>query len=299
MTLTESMAAPPIEPRVPAAFRIRRGVLGAPPTPLVYASPHSGRHYPADMGSVLAGLAIRQSEDALVDELIAETPELGVTLITAQIARAYMDVNRLAFDLDPAMFADKLPPFAQGRSARVAAGLGAIARLVAEGQEIYDRKLSFAEAQDRIDRVHTPYHAGLEQLLVESQAKHGFAILIDWHSMPAAAAKTSGRDQGCDMVLGDRYGSACGGIVTRIVERELQGLGYRVSRNTPYAGGFTTEHYGRPAQGRHALQVEINRALYLDEASLTPTPGFAKLKADLEHLTRRLAAEPWQSLRLE
>ena len=297
MTLSDSLAALPIELRPPAAFEIRRATSGATRTPLVYASPHSGRHYPGDMGSSLAGLALRQSEDALVDELVAAAPELGVTLISAQFARAYMDVNREAFDLDPAMFADKLPPFAQGRSARVAAGLGAIARLVAQGQEIYDRKLTFAEALGRIDRVHTPYHAGLEQLLAEARAAHGFAILIDWHSMPAAAARTSGRENNCDLVLGDRYGSACGGVVMKIVEQELQSLGYRVSRNTPYAGGFTTEHYGRPAQGRHALQIEINRGLYLDEARLTPTPGFSKLKADLEHLTRHLAAETWDGLR--
>jgi N-formylglutamate amidohydrolase len=268
----------------------------APKTPLVFASPHSGRHYPSDMESALVGLALRQSEDALVDELIAQTPELGATLITAQFARAYMDVNREAFDLDPAMFADKLPPFAQGRSARVAAGLGAIARLVAEGQEIYDRKLTFAEAQDRIARVHTPYHASLDQLLTEAQANHGFAILIDWHSMPAAAAKTNGHDKSCDLVLGDRYGAACSPLVTRVVEQELQGLGYRVSRNTPYAGGYTTEHYGRPAKGRHALQIEINRALYLDETRLTPTSGFSGLKDDLEHLTRRLASQAWDGL---
>ena len=268
-------------------------------TPLVFASPHSGRHYPDDMQPALAGLAIRRSEDAYVDELIAKTPELGATLITARLARAYIDVNREAFELDASMFADELPQFAQSRSARVAAGLGAIARVVAEGQEIYARKLTFAEAKKRIDDIHAPYHASLAQLIAQTHLAHGFAILIDWHSMPAAAARTGGRDSSCDMVLGDRFGAACSSLVTRTVETELQAMGYRVARNTPYAGGFTTEHYGRPAQGTHALQIEINRGLYLDEADLTQTSGFSKLKANLERLTRALAAKDWSSLRLK
>ena len=250
------------------AFEVRRAVRAgqAPPTPLVFASPHSGRLYPADMmdAAALDAQSIRRSEDAFVDDLIADAPRLGVATITARYARAYIDLNREAFELDPAMFADELPEFARARTARVAAGLGAIARVVSDGQEIYARKLMFAEARGRIDGAHRPYHETLTDLIAEARAAHGFAILIDWHSMPAAAARTGGRDRPCDIVLGDRFGAACAGVLPARVERELESLGYRVARNTPYAGGYTTEHYGRPSRRVHALQVEINRALYLD-----------------------------------
>jgi N-formylglutamate amidohydrolase len=285
-----------------AAFHLRRAaVLGqAPPTPLVFASPHSGRWYPDDMmaATALDAQALRRSEDALVDDLIAPAPALGAALISANYARAYIDLNREAFELDPGMFADELPEFAKARTARVAAGLGAIARVVSEGQEIYARKLTFAEARWRIEGAHRPYHAALERLIAEAHKAHGFAILIDWHSMPAAAAKVGGRERPCDIVLGDRFGAACAGVLTLRVERELEAMGYRVARNTPYAGGYTTEHYGRPARRIHALQIEINRALYLDEAKLTPTAGFERLQVDMAALTRMLAAADWSGLRV-
>lgn len=291
-------AQPPVA--LAAPFEVRRaGPAGAPPTPLVFASPHSGRLYPEDMMSAAAldAVSIRRSEDALVDELIAAAPAHGATLIVANFARAYIDLNREAFELDASMFADELPEFARARTARVAAGLGAIARVVSEGQEIYRRKLTFAEARKRIETAHRPYHAALEALLAEAQAAHGFAILVDWHSMPAAAARAAGRDRPCDIVLGDRFGAACAGVLPSRVERELEALGYRVTRNTPYAGGYTTEHYGQPQRRAHALQVEINRALYLDEATLAPTSGFPRLKGHIEQLTRALAAADWSALR--
>jgi N-formylglutamate amidohydrolase len=277
-----------------AAFEVRRAAAAPepPPTPLVFASPHSGRFYPDDMmaAACLDAHSIRRSEDAFVDDLITDAPARGAAVIAARLARAYIDVNRDAFELDPGMFADELPEFARGRTARVAAGLGAIARVVSEGQEIYSRKLTFAEARQRIEQVHAPYPAALRALIQEARAAHGLAILIDWHSMPAAAARTS------DMVLGDRFGAACDDLLTGRVEAALQGLGYRVARNAPYAGGYTTEHYGRPARRVHALQIEINRGLYLDELKLQPTAGFARLKADLESLTSALAADDWAGL---
>ncbi len=284
-----------------AAFDLRRAAPEGepPPTPLVFASPHSGRHYPDDMmaAAALDALSIRRSEDAFVDDLIGAAPRLGASLITARFARAYIDLNREAFELDANMFADELPEFARSRTARVAAGLGAIARVVSEGQEIYARKLTFAEARARIEAAHRPYHVALSRLLAEAHAAHGFAILVDWHSMPAAAAKAGGRDRPCDIVLGDRFGAACAGLLPARVERELEALGYRVARNTPYAGGYTTEHYGRPARRTHALQIEINRGLYLDEANLRPTANFEALKGDIETLTRALAAADWSALR--
>jgi len=293
----ETPATPPVQ----APFALRRAVSDGrgPPTALVFASPHSGRCYPDEMmaASALDAQTIRRSEDALVDDLIAQAPDLGATLISACYARAFIDLNREAFELDPAMFADELPEFARGRTARVAAGLGAIARVVSEGQEIYSRKLTFAEARRRIEDAHRPYHAALERLIAESHRAHGYAILIDWHSMPAAAAKVGGRERPCDIVLGDRFGAACAGVLTLRVERELEAMGYRVARNSPYAGGYTTEHYGRPSRRTHALQIEINRALYLDEATLTPTAGFARLQADMATLTRSLAAADWSGLK--
>ncbi|MFZ5720593.1 MAG: N-formylglutamate amidohydrolase [Pseudomonadota bacterium] len=286
-------------PPTAEAFVVRRAAPeGAPPTPLVFASPHSGRLYPDDMMSAAAldAVSIRRSEDAYVDDLIAQAPEHGVTVITARFARAYIDLNREPFELDPNMFADELPAFARSRTARVAAGLGAIARVVSEGQEIYHRKLTFAEARKRIEEAHRPYHKALAGLIAEAQAAHGFAILVDWHSMPAAAARAGARDRPADMVLGDRFGAACAGVLTSRAERELEALGYRVARNTPYAGGYTTEHYGQPGRRSHALQIEINRALYLDEATLAPTSGFARLKDHVERLTEALAAADWSAL---
>ena len=262
--------------------------------PFVFASPHSGRDYPDELmaAAALDGAAIRRSEDAFVDELIGSAPAHGVSVIAARYARAFVDVNREAYELDPAMFEDELPPFARARTARVAAGLGSIAKVVGEGQEIYRRKLTFAEARRRIEGVHRPYHQALAALLEAARRAHGRAALIDWHSMPSAASADPGPGRkGADMVLGDRFGSACGAGLTRMVERELEAMGYRVARNAPYAGGYTTEFYGRPAEGVHALQIEINRGLYVNEKTLQPHAGFARLKRDLDRLAGVLARD--------
>jgi N-formylglutamate amidohydrolase len=294
-------ALPPLIMAAEPPFAIARPGPAAASSPLVFASPHSGSIYPAEMmaASVLDAAAIRRSEDALVDRLVEDAPAGGATLITARLARAWIDVNREPWELDQGMFEDELPDFARGRTARVAAGLGSIAKVVSEGREIYARKLTFAEAQLRVETVHRPYHDALARLLAEARGLHGLAILIDWHSMPAAAASgvvTTRHGRGCDIVLGDRFGAACAPALTTLVERELEAMGYRCARNSPYAGGYTTEHYGRPARKTHALQIEINRALYLDEATLEPTEGMARLKADIERVTGVLAAE-WKRLK--
>jgi N-formylglutamate amidohydrolase len=286
---------PDLEVGSPAPFEIFRPIVAT--TPLVFASPHSGRIYPPGMmaASRLSAQAIRRSEDVWVDELIAGAPDFGASVILARLARVYLDVNREPWELDPAMFSDELPAYARGRSARVAAGLGTIARVVAEGEEVYASKLTFAEARARVEAVHEPYHGALGALVAESRAAHGLAILVDWHSMPsAAAARAAGG--ACDIVLGDRFGGACAPLVARTVERTLTALGYAVARNAPYAGGYTTEHYGAPARGVHAVQIEVNRALYVDEASLAPTAGLAGLKADLERLFKVLAETDWSGL---
>lgn len=281
-----------------APFHLSRPHPGAKPTPIIFATPHSGQIYPESLraASRLDIRALRGSEDVAVDALIAEAPALGVPVLAARLARAFVDLNRTPWDLDPAMFDGDLPAYAQGRSARVDAGLGVIARIVREGEEIYGRKLTFAEAARRIEDAHRPYHSALMDLVRETLSLHGVAVLIDWHSMPSAATAQGGPGAGCDIVLGDRFGASAGPAVTRRVEAELRTLGYRVARNAPYAGGYTTEHYGRPAQRVHALQIEVSRGLYLDEGALTTTAGFAPLKADLTRLTERLTAVDWTAL---
>jgi N-formylglutamate amidohydrolase len=290
-------ASRPPEADEEAAFHVTPPAPGAPPTALVFASPHSGRIYPPGLmaASRLDAETIRRSEDAHVDDLIATAPAHGAAVIAMRVARAWLDVNRDPWELDPAMFEDELPAYARVRTARVAAGLGSIARIVGEGQEIYARKLTFAEAAVRVETVHRPYHAALADLVAGVRRLAGAAVLLDWHSMPSAAAR-QGAGGSCDMVLGDRFGAACAPGVSRRVEQALRARGYRVARNAPYAGGYTTEHYGRPARKVHALQIEINRAIYMDESTLKPAAGYAALKADLETVFKALATADWVSV---
>ncbi|RRN66164.1 N-formylglutamate amidohydrolase [Caulobacter sp. 602-1] len=293
----------PLETFGGPAFEVTRAARAGipPPTALVFASPHSGGIYPEDMiaAARLPVETLRASEDAFVDQIIAGAPALGASVIRARLARAYVDLNREPWELDPSMFAETLPDYAHGRSARVAAGLGTIPRIAGEGRPIYARKLTFAEARARVELTHRPYHDALDRQLAAARAAHGAAILIDWHSMPAAAAHGQRARNGgpCDIVLGDRFGAACSPKLTGLVERELETLGYRVVRNAPYAGGYTTEHYGRPARRTHALQIEINRALYMNETTREPTEGLARLTADAASLTRVLAALDLAELR--
>ncbi len=261
--------------------------------PFVYSSPHSGTLYPPDFlaASRLDPLAIRRSEDSFVDELFAAVPALGAPLVAARFARAYCDVNREPYELDPTMFEDELPAFANTTSLRVAGGHGTIARVVGMGAEIYRRKLTFAEADARIRNCYRPYHDILTRLLGQTRERFGRAVLVDCHSMPSVGGpleRDSGRTRP-DIVLGDRYGSACSPALVERAMSVLQRLGYRVARNAPYAGGFNTQHYGRPAGGVHALQIEINRALYMDEARIAKAAGFAGVAADINRLVAALA----------
>ena len=256
---------------------------------LVFASPHSGRDYPAAFieAARLGPLGLRRSEDSFVDELFAAVPGLGAPLLSATFPRAYCDANREAWELDPGMFTEDLPPWVNTTSARVGAGLGTLARVVATGESIYREKLPFREAEHRVQTCWQPYHAMLETLIAETRARFGACLLIDCHSMPAQAS----RGTSPDMVLGDAHGTSCAPRVTRLVEQTLAGLGYEVRRNDPYAGGYVTRHYGRPREGVHALQIEIARGLYMDEVRFVRLPAFATLAANLAALARRLAAE--------
>src|SRR6266436_3226830 len=220
--------------------------------PLVLASPHSGSEYPADFlaASRLDPWALRRSEDSFVDELFAAAPGLGVPLLSARFPRAYVDVNREAYELDPGMFSDALPDFVNAGSPRVRMGLGTIARIVANGEEIYAKKLRFAEARRRIECLYYPYHQTLRQLIEETEGEFGGCLLVDCHSMPSAAGSTCGRD-GADIVLGDCHGAACAPQIIEAASSFLVERGFAVAINAPYAGGFTTGHYGRPTARRH------------------------------------------------
>ncbi len=266
--------------------------LRAPPrraVPLVVASPHSGADYPEDFlaAARLDPLTLRRSEDCFVDEIFAAAPDLGAPLLAARFPRAYLDANREAWELDPTMFSDVLPSFVNARSPRVRMGLGTIARVVASGEEIYARKLRFAEARSRVDALYQPYHHALRRLVDETETAFGGYLLIDCHSMPSAASTASGQ-AAADIILGDCHGVAC---TPRLVEAARDFLARRdftVALNAPYAGGFTTGHYGNPRRGRHALQIEINRALYMDERSYRRKPGFDKLRKEMTALVAHL-----------
>ena len=259
---------------------------------MVFASPHSGRDYPPSFlaASRLDPLTIRRSEDCYVDELFEEAPTHGAPLLRAHFPRAYMDVNREPFELDPDMFVGKLPGYVNTRSLRVAGGLGTIARVVADGKEIYRGKLSFEEAQHRVGDLYEPYHEKLRELVADAHHRFGCGALIDCHSMPSVGGPMD-QDAGlvrADVVLGDRHGTSCASELTDYVEQVFVDLGYTVYRNTPYAGGYTTERYGKPLHGIHTLQIELNRGLYMDEDTLEKKPRFKDLKMDLSKLIERM-----------
>jgi N-formylglutamate amidohydrolase len=257
--------------------------------PLVFASPHSGRVYPPEFvaASRLDMLKLRLSEDAFMDEVFAAAPDFGAPLLCARFPRAYVDVNREAYELDPSMFNDPLPDYVNTSSPRIAAGLGTIARVVTDGEDIYARPLKFEDARRRIDSMYRPYHAVLKQLLEATRRRFGACLLVDCHSMPSGIGGHGRRR--IDVVLGDCYGTTCAPIVTDTVQRELQAMDFVVTRNSPYAGGFTTRHYGRPKDGIHALQIEINRGLYMDEARVKRGAGMPALCRRIGRLMRALA----------
>ena len=263
-------------------------------TPLVVASPHSGDRYPQDLidASRLDRQALRRSEDAYVADLFGGAAAAGAPLLEAHFPRAYVDVNREPYELDPAMFDAPLPPYAITRSPRVAAGLGAIPRVVAAGVDIYNRRLSFAEAAARLDVCYRPYHAELRRLVRAAKARFGVCLLVDAHSMPSAglACREDPSFGQVDFVLGDNHGKSAGRRYVEAAKAALEAEGYAVALNDPYSGGFVTKAYGEPDAGVHALQVEVNRALYMDETTYAPGPYFTKLKADIAALLRELAA---------
>ncbi|MEO5375082.1 MAG: N-formylglutamate amidohydrolase [Alphaproteobacteria bacterium] len=268
--------------------------------PFVFASPHSGSAYPPEFlrMAALDPVALRRSEDLFVDRLFSAVVERGAPLLRALFPRAFLDPNREPYELDPFMFEDRLPGFANTSSPRVAAGFGTIPRLVADGAGIYAGKLRYAEAERRIRNLYHPYHRHLTALVEGTRERFGHCVLVDCHSMPSVGGPMD-HDSGAarvDFVLGDRHGASCAPALVAVAEAVLRGEGYRVARNDPYAGGFTTRHHGQPAQGVHALQIEINRKLYVDEVTYRPLPDMARLQAAITRLVDALMAVPSMDL---
>jgi len=257
--------------------------------PVLFNSPHSGHHYPQSFleSSRLDQIQIRRSEDTFVDDLFQCATGYGAAFMRAFFPRVYLDVNREPYELDPTMFSGNLPAYANVRSIRVAGGLGTIARIVSDSEEIYAHTLPVHDAIERIETVYKPYHACLRDALAGIRAQFGYAILVDCHSMPSLARTAIGRNRP-DFILGDRYGSSCASPIVNAVAGTLKSMGYTVGRNKPYAGGFITEHYGRPGEHLHALQIEVNRGLYMNETDYSPSSGYRGLADDLEILTESL-----------
>ncbi|MEX0351139.1 MAG: N-formylglutamate amidohydrolase [Paracoccaceae bacterium] len=258
---------------------------------VVFASPHSGNDYFPEFlrQSVLDRHTIRSSEDAYVDLLFDTAPELGAPFLRASAPRAFIDLNRGVDELDPAVIEGAVR---QGHNPRVSSGLGVIPRVVANGRAIYSGKLSYQEAQRRIECHWRPYHARLQMLMEESRARFGQAVLIDCHSMPHEALDGIARrgQPRPEIVLGDRFGASAGSHIVDQVEAAFTAAGLTVSRNTPFAGAYVAQTYGRPSRQQHAIQVEIDRSLYMDEARIRPNIRFAAFRRTLRNVIANIAA---------
>src|SRR5215468_4832675 len=288
MTVHPDELDPPFEILEPAEWR----------GPVAFNSPHSGCVYPrAFLATASLDLAIlRRSEDCFVDELLVGVVPRGNPLMRAHFPRCFVDVNREPYELDPRMFDGRLPSFANTRSMRVAGGLGTVARVVGDAQEIYDQRIPVEDALRRIEGLYKPYHRALRKLMTRIHREFGTALLVDCHSMPSAAGPKDDRPR-ADIVIFDRCGTSCLSVIADPIEMTLRERIYSVSRNKPYAGGFITEHYGNPAAGLHAIQLEINRALYMDERRYQRSTTFDRLAADMETVARRLGEIPLEQLR--
>lgn len=287
MTRFEDELSPPFEILEPPVWR----------APIIFNSPHSGSVYPREFlaASRIDPGMLRRSEDSFMDEIIADLTERGFPIVRVNFPRSYVDVNREPYELDPRMFVGRLPSFANTRSMRVAGGLGTITRIVGDGQEIYADRLDVEDALSRIEALYKPYHRALRRLVNKAYQTFGTAILVDCHSMPSIGVSCDDSKRP-DVVIGDRYGTSCAGLLPDALENILTALGYSVTRNKPYAGGFITEHYGNPASGMHAIQIELNRAIYMDERRRERGPQFRKVADHFMVLAETLAAIPLDSL---
>ena len=287
MTQPDEELPPPFEIVEPAVWR----------APIIFNSPHSGSAYPDDFlqASRIDLAALRRSEDSFMDELIAGLSALGFPTVSVNFPRSYVDVNREPYELDPRMFSGRLPSFANTRSMRVAGGLGTIPRVVGDGQEIYGERIAVDDALTRIETLYKPYHRALRRLINKAHRTFGTVVVIDCHSMPSVGVSRE-EPRRPDVVIGDRYGTSCAPILADSVEETMIRLGYSVGRNKPYAGGFITEHYGNPASGLHTVQLELNRAVYMDERRRERSARFAQVASDFVILAEVLADVPLDEL---
>jgi N-formylglutamate amidohydrolase len=287
MTQLDEELRPPFEIVEPAAWR----------APIIFNSPHSGSVYPDDfLKSARIDLtALRRSEDSFMDELIGGLSALGFPTVSVNFPRSYVDVNREPYELDPRMFSGRLPSFANTRSMRVAGGLGTIPRVVGDGQEIYGERIAVDDALARIETLYKPYHRALRRLINKAHRAFGTVVVVDCHSMPSVGVSRE-EPRRPDVVIGDRYGTSCAPILADTVEETMIRLGYSVGRNKPYAGGFITEHYGNPASGLHSVQLELNRAVYMDERRRSRGERFSQVASDFAVLAEVLASIPLDGL---
>lgn len=273
--------------------------------PLVLASPHSGRTYPASFleRSLLDLDTLRRSEDSFVDILFRDAIAAGMPMVNAEFPRAFLDPNREPFELDPEMFETALPAHANISSSRVAAGIGTVAKVVTTGARIYRDKLSYNEVADRIAILYRPYHTALQELIAATKRRFGYCILLDCHSMPSGVASVPVPNRRpadlrwparreADIVLGDSHGTASDPALIEMATEFLEAAGLKTARNNPYAGGYTTQHYGDPGNDVHALQIEINRRLYIDETTFSPTGQFEEIACIMTAMATSLAACP-------
>ena len=287
MTQLDRKLSPPFEIVEPVIWR----------APIIFNSPHSGSVYPLEFLNVsrIDLPALRRAEDSFMDELIGGLSDLGFPTVRVNFPRSYVDVNREPYELDPRMFSGRLPSFANTRSMRVAGGLGTIPRVVGDGQEIYRARISVDDALARIEALYKPYHRALRLLINKAHRTFGTVIVVDCHSMPSVGVSRD-EPRRPDVVIGDRYGTSCAALLPDTVEQTMRQLGYSVGRNKPYAGGFITEHYSNPVSGLHTIQLELNRAIYMDERLHERSPRFARVAAECATLANALATVPLADL---
>jgi N-formylglutamate amidohydrolase len=284
-----------LDEELPTPFEIVEPAIWR--APIIFNSPHSGSAYPDDFlqASRIDLAALRRSEDSFMDELIAGLSALGFPTVSVNFPRSYVDVNREPYELDPRMFSGRLPSFANTRSMRVAGGLGTIPRVVGDGQEIYGERIAVDDALARIETLYKPYHRALRRLINKAHRAFGTVVVVDCHSMPSVGVSRE-EPRRPDVVIGDRYGTSCASILADTVEETMIRLGYSVGRNKPYAGGFITEHYGNPASGLHTVQLELNRAVYMDERRRARGERFSQVASDFTVLAEVLASIPLDGL---
>ncbi|RAN36422.1 hypothetical protein HY11_01485 [Hyphomonas pacifica] len=279
------LASAPIRYKDPFTLHFPEKMHG----PVIFTSPHSGNVYPESMKSALCVPleTVRRTEDAFVEQLFEDAHAHGAILMAARYARSVTDLNRDPRELDPTMFHDGVPRACGAPTARVEAGLGCLPRVASQGEEIYGQRMSRAEGAARLTDIHDAYHQRLSLELATLKEIHGRVILIDCHSMPSVQP---GRRHLADIVLGDRFGSSCDPRLTGRVERAFRAQGLTVARNAPYAGGYTTRRYGRPKRNVHALQIEINRGLYMDEGNVSPLGTFDSMRAAVSTVIQEIVS---------